>query len=71
MKIYKKELTESKGSKYRLFLVLGKNELEMLIGILRKAYEYFPNSTPYTQENNRLQNMIKVGNKALREWDNL
>jgi len=75
MKIYKKEISHDQAhstkTKYRILIALGKNELEMLAGILAKAYQYFPSSTPYLQTNNRLQTMSKVIHKALREWDNL
>ncbi|MEE9573037.1 MAG: hypothetical protein V3W20_08320 [Candidatus Neomarinimicrobiota bacterium] len=74
MKIYKKEIAHSGGGskfKYRLLLALGKSELEMLVGILTKAYQYFPDTVRYTKENNRLQSMVKVGNRALRDWDSM
>ncbi len=69
MKIYKKELNGQ--GKYRVFMVLGKGELEMLVGILSKAYQYFPNSVSYSQENDRLRLMVKIGQKALKYWGNM
>lgn len=71
MKIYKKELTTNKGGKSRLFLVLGKSELEVIVAVITKALQYFPNTPKFCQDHTRLSNMVKVGNKALNNWDDL
>ncbi len=73
MKIYKKEISHdyahSSKTKHRVLFAINKDELEMFVGILSKAYKSFPDTLRYLQESNRIQQMVKVGHRALRDWD--
>ena len=67
MKLYDEEILTCKGGKKRTLFALGIEEVELITGLVRKAYEYFPLCPRTQQEYNRLRNIRKVLNNYLKE----
>lgn len=65
MKIYKKEI--SANGKKRLLIALGRQELELLYGVVKKAYLHTPDTAETVKTITRLQTMKVSMGKFIRE----
>ncbi len=69
MKIYEKEI--SSNGKKRLLIALGKQELELLYGVVKKAYLHTPKITETFNTVSRLRTMKVSLGKFIREMHNV
>ncbi len=65
MKVYEKEI--SPNGKKRLLIALGRQELELLYGVIKKAYLHTPDTAETAKTITRLRNMKISMGKFIRE----
>ena len=65
MKIYEKEI--SANGKKRLVIAIGRQELELLYGVVKKAYLHTPDIAETAKTITRLQTMKVSMGKFIRE----